>query len=490
LRHGRANVSDVRGWSWKVLAVAGLCTLVLIADAVAIAVHDDGPPDGPCGSAEPLAAKEVIDCLADDLAHITTPLGAGSALLLDDGRLITNAHVVDPFPTVDVSFRDGATFDGLAVTGVDLLRDLAVLSPIERSGGVKLAGEDVTGTLAQGDRLFLVGYPGEVEERVLEPSISAGILSQTRRADRFGLTYLQTDAAIGGGQSGGALVDSLGHVLGISGLGFAESFALALTGADVQRGLDEIGAGRGWHYAPTGTGAAPTGKVRLRDPDHLHLLSIAPAAADQRVHFQLERPITDTGAFFRVEDDEGRPLFVPRYVLQAATPEELELDRATYDRLLAQAGTDPNVADFTVPADRLAVIFLNTVKDEGAEVAYSASIPITSHVDADDGGTITPGARVVGGIDSFEIEDTFAIDLAAGQKIDIFVGSPASDMLYAVYPAGGHPDDANIVDDSQEGLYGKDAHETFTAATAGKYVINVSTADAVSTGYVLEVKPG
>ena len=67
-----------------------------------------------------------------------------------------------------------------------------------------------------GDDLFLVGYPGEANTEDLKPTIADGILSRTRHTKVFDLSYLQTDASIGGGQSGGALVDTHGDVVGIS----------------------------------------------------------------------------------------------------------------------------------------------------------------------------------------------------------------------------------------------------------------------------------
>ena len=81
--------------------------------------------------------------------------------------------------------------------------------------------------------VFLVGFPGGIESGDPEIALAGGLLSRLREDDTFGLTYLQTDAAIAGGQSGGALVDEDGTVLGISGLGFAEEFALALSSDDV-----------------------------------------------------------------------------------------------------------------------------------------------------------------------------------------------------------------------------------------------------------------
>ena len=63
---------------------------------------------------------------------------------------------------------------------------------------------------ALGSELLLVGYPAEVD-LFPQPTITRGILSRFREWERLGITYLQTDAAIAGGQSGGALVNSRGE---------------------------------------------------------------------------------------------------------------------------------------------------------------------------------------------------------------------------------------------------------------------------------------
>lgn len=114
---------------------------------------------------------------------------------------------------------------------------------------------------------------------------------------------------------------------------------------------------------------------------------------------------------------------------------------------------------------------------------------MSSHVD-DDGVALAVGTRHEGEIDAFEFADTFTVELAAGQAIDVYVGAVAGDMAHRIYPAGAEADDITFVDDSDEGLLGLDAHEDFVAHAAGAYTIEVGTFEVISIGYVLDVQPG
>ncbi len=480
-----AGLKDRRWLRWL---DAGLCVAVLGGGVVAVALHDGST--GPCGAAdsESLAPREVLDCLGDDIAHVTTTLGSGSAVLLADGRLLTNAHVVDPFAVVDVSFRDGLVVDDVPVIGVDLQRDVAVLGPIDREGGVELADQAVVDGLGQGDDLFLVGYPGELETGVSDPTISQGILSRVRVADRFGQTFLQTDAAIGGGQSGGALVDGAGHVVGLSGLSFADNFALGLSSTDVAAGLAGIDAGQSGVYRPIDAASATTtGTFTATGPQAPLILTVPPADVDQPVQVTFDR----AGApLVTVQDSTGQPLWLPPTLLREASPEELDMDQGTYDRLRGSAGDNDAVASFTVPAGRFGVVLAESLVGPEGALTYTSSVPLSSFPDGDNGVPLTIGTRHEGAIETFEALDTFTVDLAQGQALDVYLGAVAGDMVYWIYPVGGEPDEANIVDDSNEGLYGLDAHETFTAPAAGAYVIEVSTYESISVGYVLDAQPG
>lgn len=72
----------------------------------------------------------------------------------------------------------------------------------------------------------------------------------------------------------------------------------------------------------------------------------------------------------------------------------------------------------------------------------------------------------------------------------MYLGAVADEMVYRISPVGAEPDEANEVDDSDEGLFGLDAHEDAVAPAAGAYTIEVGTFEVISVGDVLDVQPG
>lgn len=143
--------------------------------------------------------------------------GGGSAVVLtEDGFLLTNAHVVDD-PTEGVAaFTDG-TESPFDVIGVDRLSDLAVLRSRERRESAATLGD--ADELLIGQLVVAVGNP-----LGLAGSVSAGVVSglgrslpaRTGRSARVIDNVIQTDAALNPGNSGGALVDATGRVVGIN----------------------------------------------------------------------------------------------------------------------------------------------------------------------------------------------------------------------------------------------------------------------------------
>lgn len=156
-----------------------------------------------------------------------TEQGTGSGFILTpDGRLMTNAHVVEGADTVTVTLKDGRTFDG-EVVGVDPVTDVAVIKieatdlPIVRIGSSQ--------NLVPGQWAIAIGNP-----LGLDNTVTAGIISATERSSsQVGVDkrvrFIQTDAAINPGNSGGPLLNDQGEVIGVNtairanaqGLGFA-----------------------------------------------------------------------------------------------------------------------------------------------------------------------------------------------------------------------------------------------------------------------------
>ena len=140
--------------------------------------------------------------------------GSGSGVIWDDqGRIVTNNHVVEGAGDVEVAFANGTRVEA-EILGTDERTDLAVVD-VERDG---LPAARFAEALPRvGELAIAMGSP-----LGLENTVSAGIVSALHRDLPSGGTtpalidLIQTDAAISPGNSGGALVDADGVVMGIN----------------------------------------------------------------------------------------------------------------------------------------------------------------------------------------------------------------------------------------------------------------------------------
>ncbi|MFN4024516.1 MAG: Do family serine endopeptidase [Hyphomonas sp.] len=137
-------------------------------------------------------------------------LGSGF-LISADGYIITNNHVIDKADTIEVTFSDGRTLPA-TIVGRDRDTDIAVLKITSRSPlpFVDLADSD---TAEVGDWVIAIGNP-----LGFGGSVSAGIISATGRDLNTGRSdnFIQTDAAINQGNSGGPLFNLAGQVVGVN----------------------------------------------------------------------------------------------------------------------------------------------------------------------------------------------------------------------------------------------------------------------------------
>lgn len=179
------------------------------------------------------------------------PRGAlGSGFIIDaSGIVVTNAHVVQGADTVTVQLSDGRELPG-QVLGRDEKTDLAVIR-IEGTGGFQAVPWGDSDATRVGDSVFAVGSPFG-----LGNTVTAGIVSARSREIGAGPydDFLQVDAAINSGNSGGPLFDANGRVVGVNtaifspsggnvGIGFAIPAQLARTVATqiVEHGSIERG---------------------------------------------------------------------------------------------------------------------------------------------------------------------------------------------------------------------------------------------------------
>jgi S1-C subfamily serine protease len=152
----------------------------------------------------------------DDKEHGAVERGVGSGVVIvDNGTILTNLHVVSGAKRIKVTFYDGSESDAI-VLNTQPENDLAVLRAKTIPDDLEAATMRSTGDLLPGDQVVAVGFPFGIG-----PSVSAGVVSGLKRQFRSPdgqqmLTNLiQFDAAANPGNSGGPLVTMDGEVVGI-----------------------------------------------------------------------------------------------------------------------------------------------------------------------------------------------------------------------------------------------------------------------------------
>jgi serine protease Do len=183
---------------------------------------ESAPSDEPVAKVASVLSPSVVQINVSGVKE--TPYGAqkeeglGSGVIYrSDGYIITNNHVVEGSRDVEVAFADGAIEPG-EVVGTDPTTDVAVIK-VDRNGlpaASFASGDPVVGQMA-----VAVGSPSGFES-----TVTSGIISGTGREIPAQITggsqqpslvdLVQTDAAISPGNSGGALADREGRVIGVN----------------------------------------------------------------------------------------------------------------------------------------------------------------------------------------------------------------------------------------------------------------------------------
>lgn len=449
-------------------------------------------------------AKAILRCTEKAIAFVENDAASGTAVVISSGGkkyALTNAHVVHPESHADLTIA-GKTTEDVPVLGLDAAADIAVLGPL--SGATlpdPLPIADGT-KLERGDDLFLVGYPGESESEDLEATIASGIVSRVRTVKEFNQTYIQTDASIGDGQSGGPLFDADGNLVGISGLSFAENFALALSGRDVQKAVTSIINTKGDDYlaipgAPAADKGAKSGTVHLFDASDGQVLFLPAASTDRTWHLtvnQAAKPLVIVENYV-----DGEPLAVSKTTaaIEAQLQRELRNLRGADAVDFGSEGTDPNLAKrettpgtFVIPvkADEAALVSLVApLTDKAVDVAWTSDLPLTAASLPVEERSLKVGEELDVVLGVFDTAVDALVELTAGQRVELYARSPQGDVGFAVFTPEqklthltlADPDSAGVeyYDDTDDGLYGVDAKTSYEAETAGTYRIRLSISD-------------
>jgi serine protease Do len=151
--------------------------------------------------------KRTLAQSANSVVAILAGGGHGSGVLVsDDGYVLTNQHVVGTATYVKVRWSDGTESLGEVVRS-DRRRDVALVKTDPRGRKPLPLRQALP---AQGETVFAIGAPLDTR---LQGTVTRGIVSASRTED--GLSFIQSDVTVNGGNSGGPLLDERGAVVAL-----------------------------------------------------------------------------------------------------------------------------------------------------------------------------------------------------------------------------------------------------------------------------------
>ncbi|XP_069468086.1 serine protease HTRA1 [Ambystoma mexicanum] len=194
---------------------------------------------------------DVVEKIAPAVVHIELfrtsyyflkrdmPVASGSGFIVsEDGLIVTNAHVVANKNRVKVELKDGSTYEA-KIKDVDEKADIALIK-IDAQGKLPVLLLGRSEDLRPGEFVVAIGSPFS-----LQNTVTTGIVSTTQRGGKeLGLRnsdmeYIQTDAIINYGNSGGPLVNLDGEVIGINTLKVTAGISFAIPSDKIRKFMAE-----------------------------------------------------------------------------------------------------------------------------------------------------------------------------------------------------------------------------------------------------------
>lgn len=176
----------------------------------------------------------IISDAVNSVVSIKTNVAQGTGFIItDDGYVITNAHVLEgaSYAKAITAEQDTISMD---LIGYSSTLDLALLKISGSYESLEFADSD---DIKVGEKVIAIGNPYG-----LSFSVSEGIVSATgRKVSSYGGRYIQTDAALNSGNSGGPLINTDGEVLGINNFKIeGDNIGFALESNYIKEGVNEI----------------------------------------------------------------------------------------------------------------------------------------------------------------------------------------------------------------------------------------------------------
>lgn len=517
-------------------ALAATCLLVATSMLVAVSCSPEESSDGTASNGstssdttpvcapegDESAAKALLRCADGSVLYVETPYASGTGIVIEQGGkqyVLTNLHVVDPFSSASIRRSDGDELAGaLPVAGAEVAADIAVLGPIDADDLTSVPLSEVT--VDKGDDVFIVGYPGTLSAPDdLDLTITSGLVSRRRDLPAWDQTYVQTDAVVEEGQSGGPMFTSTGALAGVTALGLDDSFSLALQTSDVAASVDRIldGDGDELPLVPTSAdddaqGGELSGTVEMPDDVESPTWFLPPSSEDRTWNLTVSGPEGRFGVMV-VDALTGEPLAANaagvalNAELLAAEAAAVGLSVEDYagpdeplEPEVVAAETAPGTFRVEIAADIAAEVNVFVAPDAvPASVQWTSDLelwPLTRDVPVETLELDEPAESVM---TSYQFAAPYDIELTEGDTVQVVASSPWADIdVLVAQPghaitgtlllSGEDTDWATFLFDSEVGLYGLDVDETYEAPVSGTYRLVIQNFDAVTIATRIEVQ--
>lgn len=455
-------------------SLVGLCLLLLAscsasAEVVELPAGSDGDQQSSSDATE-LSNEDVFRAVENSIVFVQAPNkeSTGSGIVIQDRWILTNAHVVDRHESVRIGSSDGVDLGLHPVHSLDWIFDLALVGPVD-DATLEPIQPGVSADLSLGSRVLLIGFPDEPEDSPT-PTLTEGIISRRRSIAVGDYPFLQVDATIAPGQSGGALVNANGELVGISGLQFGVGeFGLAFASDEMFERVESLIDAPQAQQEPAEEAfelSATVGSIRtfgfLIDVDGSGQVDmLATSDADLWVDFLTPGSAT-VSQRNRSED--------PFRLFQGDTV--LFVDEMTEGGENLVATVEPGTYQ----------VVIGSFTDEMTDVEITATNAMRRFPDVEDGRELPINQIVEGTSDWTRDTDSWELTLVEGDEVSIIVDG-ISDTLLAVRLG-----DELIAgsDDAALGIFGTGSAVSFVAESAGTYIVEVGTFDTSRWGYLLE----
>jgi S1-C subfamily serine protease len=394
----------------------------------------------------PLSVETLRTTVAESVGFVLTQHGTGTGVVISDDLMVTNAHVVWPDPSVSIVFPNGAIHQGRVIS-LDPFADLALvdISRLSRKPPPIVLGsiDDV----AVGDDLYVLGYPS-ADEFTPIPTVDVGELQSFSDWESTGATWFTIGAPAIGGQSGGAVVDRYGRLVGVSTYG-STAFLTSIAVDDVLAIADRLVA------TPVVRGLQPRqlphGGARRRNAVSLE------GPWDQELLFGWYLPDTDVSIDWEVGAGA------------------LHADTISGHAIAGGEDGIDFIAGYAFP------VVISAGAESATDGILTSSVPLITYQDPDHGKVLPTSGRTAGIYEVGGDRDFFYIDLDAGQSMSIAVDSAARTHLSVYAP------DGKLVDDDSDiiGFFDGIAEVRFTTSSSGRFIVALESSLSTISGYTV-----